>query len=137
MEINLSFRRWKFLVPIHPTWQSSKSRNRVNLFVEEEAARTPEGIRLNVGSGARRFAVHTVNLDLLAGNEVDVRGDVLHLPLKDESIDSIVCTGVLEHVSDPPSAVREIFRVLKPEGRAFFEIPFMQTYHAVLGDYYR
>jgi SAM-dependent methyltransferase len=137
VRLNLSNCRSKLLASPHPTWQSSRSRNRVCRFLEAEEARAPGGLRLNVGSGGRRFEVPAINLDLLAGHEVDVRGDVLRLPLKDESLDSIVCTGVLEHVSDPPSAVKEIFRVLKPEGRAFFELPFMQTYHAAPGDYYR
>ena len=137
MRFNLSNRLSKLLTSPHPTWQSSKSRHRVCRFLEAEETRTPQGLRLNVGSGGRRFEVPTINLDLMAGHEVDVRGDVLRLPLKAESFDSIVCTGVLEHVADAPAAVQEIFRVLKPEGRVFFEIPFMQTYHAAPGDYYR
>lgn len=137
MGINVPIRRCRLLAPIHPTWQSSKSRNRAQLFLVNEKARIPEGLRLNVGSGARRFAVSTINIDLLAGDEVDVLGDLLCLPVQNESVDSVICTGVLEHVANPGLAVKEIYRILKPGGRVFFEVPFMQTYHASPQDYYR
>jgi SAM-dependent methyltransferase len=61
----------------------------------------------------------------------------LHLPIKEESLDTVLCTGVLEHVSGPDRAVQEIYRVLKFEGRVFLETPFMQTVHASPKDFYR
>jgi len=128
-------RKW-FIAP-HPTWQSKMSRNRVLQFLHNEQVRSPGGLRLNVGSGPRRFDIKTLNLDLLAGEEVDIQGDLLHLPMKDESVDTIVCTGVLEHVSDPHQAVEEIYRALKLEGRVFLETPFMQTVHASPKDFCR
>jgi len=94
-------------------------------------------MRLNIGSGSRRLDPKTLNLDLFAAEEVDIQGDALHLPVKDESLDTVVCTGVLEHVSDPNRAVEEIYRVLKVNGRVFLETPFMQTVHASPGDYFR
>jgi len=76
-------------------------------------------------------------LDLFTGPEVDIQGDLLHLPIKDESIDTVLCAGVLEHVSGPNKAVQEIYRVLKFEGRLFIETPFMQTVHAAPKDFCR
>ncbi|MEW6544186.1 MAG: methyltransferase domain-containing protein [Nitrospirota bacterium] len=129
------FRRW--LAPPHPTWQSSSSRRRVEDFLREESNRVPKGRRVNVGSASKRFAVRTVNLDLLTGEQVDVQGDVLSLPFQDQTVDTVVCTGVLEHVADPHRAVAEFYRVMKPGGRIFVEAPFMQTVHASPGDYSR
>jgi SAM-dependent methyltransferase len=94
-------------------------------------------LRLNVGSASRRFGIKTFNLDLFTGREVDVQGDLLYLPIKDESVDTVLCAGVLEHVSGPTKAVQEIYRVLKFEGRVFLETPFMQTVHASPKDFYR
>jgi SAM-dependent methyltransferase len=128
-------RRW--LKPPHPTWQSKASRNRVVEFLQNEQIRSLEGLRLNVGSASRRFGIKTFNLDLFTGREVDVQGDLLYLPIKDESVDTILCAGVLEHVSGPNKAVQEIYRVLKSEGRVFLETPFMQTVHASPKDFYR
>ena len=121
----------------HPTWQSHRSRDRVFQFLLQEESRVPGGLRLNIGSASRRFSVPTVNLDMAAGAEVDIQADATSLPFKDNTVESVVCTGVLEHVSDSGQAVREIFRVLKPGGRLFVEVPFMQTRHAAPSDFSR
>jgi SAM-dependent methyltransferase len=121
----------------HPTFQSKDSRNRILKFLSEEQLRTPDGVRLNVGSGARRFNFNVYNLDLFFADEIDIQGDLLHLPIKDKAVDTILCTGVLEHASDPYRAVAEIYRVLKSNGKAFFETPFIQTIHAAPEDYFR
>ena len=69
----------------HPTWQSKKSRNRVGLFLQNEELRSPGGFRLNIGCGDQRLVVKAFNLDLVVGTEVDIQGDLLRLPIKDES----------------------------------------------------
>ncbi|MGH1352113.1 MAG: methyltransferase domain-containing protein [Methyloligellaceae bacterium] len=43
-------------------------------------------------------------------------GTVLELPLSDSSIDKAVSVQVFEYVDDIPSALREVHRVLRPEG---------------------
>src|SRR5213593_2835309 len=128
-------RRW--LAPPHPTWQSRASRNRVREFLRAEELRAPGGVKINVGSASRRFGVRMLNLDLNPAEEVDVLGDLLRLPLRHGSVDTLVCTGVLEHVSDPHRAVAEMYRVLKFGGRVLVETPFMQTVHASPDDYSR
>jgi hypothetical protein len=80
--------------PIHPTCQSRKSKSRVLDFLSEEQMRSPDGFRLNVGSGGRRFGIKAFNLDICLGEETDVQGDLLNLPIKNGTIDAIVCTGV-------------------------------------------
>ena len=125
------------LAPPHPTYQSKESRNRVLRFLAEEEARSPGGMRMNVGSGGRRLNSKMFNLDLSFGEKLDIQGDLLDLPIKDESVDTIVCTGVLEHISDPHKAVDEIYRALKFGGKVFLETPFMQTLHAVPKDFCR
>lgn len=126
-----------WLDPPHPTWQSRESRNRAVEFVKQERLQSPRGIILNLGSGARRLSQKTFNLDLFSAEGVDIQADVLNLPIKTESVEAIVCTGVLEHVRDPRLAVQEICRVLKPGGRSYFEVPFMQTFHASPDDFFR
>ncbi len=39
------------------------------------------------------------------------------LPLPDESIDLVHCSGVIHHIPEPAATLKEIFRVLKPRGR--------------------
>ena len=127
----------KCISPPHPTFQSRESQNRILKFLSEEQRRAPNGIRLNVGSGSRRFDSTVYNLDLFFADEVDIQGDLLHLPIKDKAVDTILCTGVLEHASDPSKGVAEIYRTLKSNGKVFFETPFIQTTHAAPEDYYR
>ncbi|HJU09677.1 MAG TPA: class I SAM-dependent methyltransferase [Candidatus Binataceae bacterium] len=43
-------------------------------------------------------------------------GDVLRLPVDDESVDVVVSFETIEHVPDPPRFVDECYRVLKPGG---------------------
>lgn len=137
MSSGIFSRYGNWFAPPHLTWQSKQSKDRSRKFLFNEQLRASNGLRLNVGSASRRFDVKTINLDLYAGEKVDIQGDLLHLPIKNESIDAIICTGVLEHVADPHKAVWEIHRVLKCAGRVFIETPFMQTVHAVPKDFYR
>lgn len=137
MELKIFTWLSKYIYPPHPTFQSRHSRNRVSDFLAEEQTRNPNGIRLNVGSGNRVFNSDVLNLDLSLSNKIDIQADLLNLPIKDKSIDTIVCTGVLEHVSDPSVAVDEIYRALKNNGKVFLEAPFIQTVHAAPDDYSR
>lgn len=70
----------------------------------------------------------------------DIVGDIHKMPFEDASIDAIICIAVLEHVEDPIRASKEIYRVLKRGGDAFFFVPFLYYYHAekgYYGDYWR
>lgn len=49
--------------------------------------------------------------------------DVTNIQYGDASFDSIVCSHVLEHVPDDRKAMRELARVLKPDGWALLMIP--------------
>jgi SAM-dependent methyltransferase len=46
-----------------------------------------------------------------------------YLPFADNSFDVIVCSHVLEHVTDDRAAMREIFRILDAKGTALFMVP--------------
>ena len=50
-------------------------------------------------------------------NVVPTQGDATALPYADASIDAVVLTAVLGEIPDPLAALREIRRVLKPDGR--------------------
>lgn len=53
----------------------------------------------------------------------DVKADICNLPFKDDSYDIILCNHVLEHIPDDTKAMKEVFRVLRPEGMAILQIP--------------
>lgn len=59
------------------------------------------------------------------------------IPLKDSSIDSIICTEVMEHLEKPSELAVEMCRVLKKNGTAFITIPWSARYHYIPYDYGR
>ena len=52
-----------------------------------------------------------------------VQGDIEAMPFDDGSFATVVCTEVLEHVPYPTTALREIRRVLRPEGLLIGSVP--------------
>lgn len=52
----------------------------------------------------------------LRGQATLQRGDLLDLPFSDESVDAVVCWGVLMHIPDLKTALGELARVVRPGG---------------------
>ena len=59
----------------------------------------------------------------LGSSEVDMNLDVQAMDLPDRSIDIVLLSHVLEHVKNDASALREIHRVLAPDGMLFVQVP--------------
>ncbi len=53
----------------------------------------------------------------------DVKADICNLPFENDSYDFILCNHVLEHIPDDETAMKELYRVLKPGGTAILQIP--------------
>ncbi len=65
-----------------------------------------------------------LKFDLGADNRlVDVLGSLTETPLRDGSVDLMVCYHVLEHIPDDRAAMRQLFRVLRPGGIALLQVP--------------
>lgn len=60
--------------------------------------------------------------DYMAPN-VMVKMDITAIEFADSSFDVIYCSHVLEHVSDDRKAMRELRRVLRPDGWALIMVP--------------
>ena len=56
-------------------------------------------------------------LDLQFEGTVDVVASAECIPIRTESLDLVLCNDVLQYVFDPPAAMREMHRVLKPGGQ--------------------
>lgn len=55
--------------------------------------------------------------------------DVAQLPFRERSFDIVICSEVLEHVSDPQPVMSELVRVLRPGGWAAISLPNVVSYH--------
>lgn len=124
------------------------------LFLAEthpwQRARTAElrGHVLDVGCGHRPYESWTrkgpdrvtayTGLDLVPGLGVDIHvGPEERWPLADASVDCIVFTQVLEHVSNRPQMLSEMARVLRPGGTLLLTAPFLFMVHGLPHDYAR
>ncbi|MDZ5663925.1 methyltransferase domain-containing protein [Nocardioides sp. S-58] len=85
-----------------------------------EIAPSKQSTRLLERLGARRRISLDAGYD---AREVDALASIDRLPLRDGSVDLLVCYHVLEHVPDDGAAMREVARVLSPRGIALLEVP--------------
>ena len=53
------------------------------------------------------------------------------LPIKDSSVDVIICSEVIEHIRDHLNALKEMYRVLKPGGTLLLTVPVQEKLFAV------
>jgi SAM-dependent methyltransferase len=110
------------------------SDKRIRRFLEDCG---PDARIVDVGSGTRVLDARILRLDIDQRAGVHVIGDGHEMPFRSDSLDAVVLTGVLEHVADPPAMVAQVLRVLKPAGRVYVEVPFLQGYHPHPTDYQR
>jgi SAM-dependent methyltransferase len=76
--------------------------------------------------------------DSLHGTEfIDVIGDALATGLPSSSADTVLMTQVLEHLEDPPGAIREANRVLEPGGHLILSTDFAWHLHEEPRDFFR
>jgi SAM-dependent methyltransferase len=60
--------------------------------------------------------------------------DIMAIPLPDSHFDCILCYHVLEHIVNDRLAMKELFRVLKPDGWAILQTPVDMTRECTLED---
>lgn len=63
--------------------------------------------------------------------------DLTDIPVEEGRFDRVIFNQVLEHLPDPPAALRELHRVLKPGGRLFCSAPLFYAEHQKPYDFYR
>jgi SAM-dependent methyltransferase len=52
-----------------------------------------------------------------------IQGDACFLPIKDSTVDIVICSEIIEHLEQPHSMLEEIARVLKPNGKLVISTP--------------
>lgn len=53
----------------------------------------------------------------------DFVSDLMFIPVKDSSVDFIICLHILEHIKDDLKAIRELWRIIKPNGKIVLMVP--------------
>jgi SAM-dependent methyltransferase len=79
-----------------------------------------------------------VCVDMVDGSGVDLVADAhnMHM-ISSSSVDCVVTVSTLEHVRYPHKVVSEIYRILKPGGLLYINVPFVFPFHADPDDFYR
>jgi SAM-dependent methyltransferase/uncharacterized protein YbaR (Trm112 family) len=75
--------------------------------------------------------------DIVIGTRTEIVFDASYIPLKAGSVDGVIIQAVLEYIPDPAQTVAEIYRVLKPGGIVYSEMPFLQNVHGGRYDFTR
>ncbi|MEI6261388.1 MAG: class I SAM-dependent methyltransferase [Deltaproteobacteria bacterium] len=69
-----------------------------------------------------------------------VRADIFHLPFKSRTFDYVIATEILEHLSNPSAALKEMARVAKPNTPVILSVPhepFFQWGNVVRGKHWK
>ena len=95
------------------------------------------GRGVGVDVSAEMLAIARDRLAKIGATHCQVRlGDVYRLPLTGGAFDAVLFHQVLHYLDDPPAALREALRVLKPGGRVLIadfaphNLEFLRTEHA-------
>lgn len=94
-----------------------------------------------VGAGMEELLgdprIECVESDVWLSDRTHLVCDAHQIPFEGETFDGVVIQAVLEHVADPERCVREVRRVLKPDGLVYAETAFLQQVHAGRHDFAR
>lgn len=62
-------------------------------------------------------------------SKIDIVSDIVKIPVKSESFDSVLCVEVFEHLPRPLDALKELSRVTKAGGTLILTAPFASLTH--------
>lgn len=106
-------------------------------FMLEMFTEYASGLVLDSGAGSKgEYFDNVINFEIVDYPSTDVLGVGESLPFRDNAFDGIISIAVLEHVRDPFRCASELCRVLKPGGKLYCAMPFLQPYHGYPHHYF-
>ena len=106
------------------------------------------GVLLDIGCGEKPYYALTEDLvtahigldhpgSYHSKSQVDIFATAYHTGIANSSIDTVLCTVVLEHLERPQDAINEMYRVLNPGGHVILSAPLFWHLHEEPRDFYR
>lgn len=106
------------------------------------------GILVDIGCGekpyaaiTKRLVLHHIGIDCVRIQHdcmnVDIFSSAYRTAIQSSSVDTVLCTAVLEHLECPEDAILEMCRILKPGGYAIITAPLFWHLHGEPWDFYR
>lgn len=81
-----------------------------------------EGALASLWQNTETLKIYRVDIEAVRGR--DLLSDLTHLAIATDSVDLVWCHHVLEHIEDDRTAIRELFRVLRPgQGELIVSVP--------------
>ena len=114
-------------------------------FVQKEVVGQEFDCVVDIGAGKAPFR-KLIKAKKYIGIDIEDRGfgdgliiaDINEcVPLKDQSVDLVLMTEVLEHIKEPKAVLAEVYRILKPGGKLILTTPFVWPEHEAPNDFYR
>ena len=89
------------------------------LIAAKKVGKTGKAIGVDMTPGMREYAILATEKAGLSNIVEIIDGIYEELPVEDESIDVIISNGVVNLAPDKEKVFKEIYRVLKPDGRLY------------------
>ena len=121
-------------------WLNSPKFNR--LYAERRTGVTV--VDLGCGPPSKRAPVRDeagaenyLGIDYDIENKPDLAADVAHMPFADGALDLARSFSLFEHTYNYKESIDDVYRVLRPGGSLFIQVPFLLEFHGFPSDYYR
>lgn len=90
-----------------------------------------ERMKIDLGCSKNKIP-GTVGIDADPHSDADiiVNFEKDPIPLEDNSVSHVSSKQVFEHLEDPERVLKELYRIVKPEGEIFVEVPHYSSYIA-------
>jgi SAM-dependent methyltransferase len=130
-------------------WGWGHQQKTVFEFLCDAAEHARGGVILDAGAGHQRYgpffddAIYVAQEHPIAGRqnkdivEYDILSDAKRIPLQEGCVDLVLSTSSLEHMEFPERFFTESFRVLRPGGALYVNVPFAYLEHEVPYDFQR